>query len=200
LFRDEQRRIISTILDSTLEEAENSFRLLYEHHAPLMRFLGELGTPAPKVLHLTAEFVLNGNLRRAFEQAELDLKQIRALLDAAQREHVQLDGAGLSYALIHNIELMFEGFQAEPAAVEQLQRLEEVVDMARALPFEVNLWKVQNRYYQMLQQVRPEFQARGNEEARTWLAHFDSLGAKLGIRVSDLQPTSPTESPLPAAA
>jgi hypothetical protein len=199
LFRDEQRRIVSTILDSTLEQAENSFRQLYEHHAPLMRFLGELGTPAPKVLHMTAEFVLNGSLRRAFEQTELDLEQIRALLDAAQRERVQLDGPGLSYGLNHSIDSMFEGFQTESADLERLQRLEEVVEMARTLPFEVNLWKVQNRYYEMVQRVRPEFLARG-DEARTWVVHFDSLGEKLGIRVPDVQPTAPAETPLPAAA
>lgn len=200
LFRDEQRRIVATILDTTLGEAESSFRQLYEHHAPLMRFLGEIGTPPPKVLHMTAEFVLNGNLRRAFEERELDLEQIRALLDAAQRERVQLDGPGLGYALNHSIESMFEAFQTDSADLGRLQRLEEVVDMARSLPFEVNLWKVQNRYYQMLQQVRPEFLARSDEEARRWLVHFDSLGEKLGIRVPDREPRASAEAPLPAAA
>jgi hypothetical protein len=200
LFRDEQRRIVSTILDSMLGEAENSFRQLYEHHAPLMRFLGELGTPPPKVLHMTAEFVLNGSLRRAFEEEDLDLERIRALLDAAQREHVQLDGAGLSYALNHSLESMMERFQAEPAELQRLQRLEEVIAMARSLPFEVNLWKVQNRFYQMLQRVRPEFQAHGGDEARTWLTHFDSLGDKLHIWIPESQHAASSEAPLPAAA
>jgi alpha-amylase/alpha-mannosidase (GH57 family) len=199
LFRDEQRRIVSTILDSTLAEAEGSFRQLYERHAPLIRFLGELGTAPPKVLHMTAEFVLNGSLRRAFEEEDLDLDRIRTLLDAAQRERVQLDGAGLSYALNHSIELVIERLQAEPAELKRLERLEAVIDMARSLPFEVNLWKVQNRYYQMLRQVRPEFQARGDEEARAWLARFDSLGEKLRFRIPESQPFIPSETPVPTA-
>ncbi len=200
LFRDEQRRIVATILDSTLGEAENSFRQLYEQHAPLMRFLGELGTPLPNVLHMTAEFVLNGSLRRAFEEEDLDLERIRALLDAAQRERVTLDGAGLSYALRHTIELMMGGLEAEPEALRHLERLEAAVNLARSLPFEVNLWKVQNRYYDMLQRVRPEFQARGGDQARLWLACFDSLGEKLSIRVPEPQPAQPAEAPLPTAA
>ena len=200
LFRDEQRRIVSTILDSTLGEVENSFRQLYEQHAPLMRFLGELGTPLPKVLHMTAEFVLNGSLRRAFEEEDLDLERTRALLEAAQREHVTLDGAGLSYALRHTIELMMQRFEAHPEALQHLERLEAAVNLARSLPFEVNLWKVQNRYYDMLQQVRPEFQARGGDQARLWLACFDSLGEKLSIRVPEPQAAQPSETPLPTAA
>ena len=200
LFRDEQRRIVSSILDSTLAEVENSFRQLYDQHAPLMRFLAELGTPPPKVLHMTAEFVLNGSLRRAFEEEDLDLERIRGLLGAAQRERVTLDGAGLSYALRHTIEFMMERFEAHPAALQHLERLEAAVNLARSLPFEVNLWKVQNRYYQMLQQVRPEFQARGGDQARLWLACFDSLGEKLSIRVPEPQPARPSATPLPTAA
>ena len=195
LFRDEQRRIVSTILDSTLAEAEASFRQLYERHDPLIRFLGELGTKPPKVLQMTAEFVLNGSLRRAFEQEDLDLPRIRTLLDAAQRDHAQLDGAELSYALNRTVQLTMERLQADPADVQRLERLEAVVDMVRSLPFEVNLWTVQNRYYQMLQEVRPGLQDRGDEEARAWLARFESLGEKLGIRVPEPQPSAPSEVP-----
>ncbi|MGO9210594.1 MAG: DUF3536 domain-containing protein [Terriglobales bacterium] len=199
LFRDEQRRVVSIILDSTLGDAESSFRHLYEQHAPLMRFLGELGTPPPRVLHMTAEFVLNASLRRAFEEQNFDLERIRSLLDAAQRERVTLDSAGLSYALRHSLERMIQRLQAGPAELEPLERLEAVVDLARSLPFEVDLWEVQNRYYQMLQQVRPEFQARDDDAGRIWLAHFDRLGEKLRILVLAPLPPAPSETPVPAA-
>jgi len=199
LFRDEQRRVVSIILDSTLGDAEGSFRQLYEQHAPLMRFLGELGTPPPRVLHMTAEFVLNASLRRAFEEQNFDLERIRSLLDAAQRERVTLDSAGLSYALRHSLERMIQRLQAGPAELEPLERLEAVVDLVRSLPFEVDLWEVQNRYYQMLQQVRPEFQARDDDAGRIWLAHFDRLGEKLRILVLAPLPPAPSETPVPAA-
>ena len=196
LFRDEQRRIVDTILDSSLTEAESSFRQLYEDHAPLMRFLGEMGLPLPKVLRMTAEFVLNGSLRRAFEQEELDLDRIGMLLDTAKRESVALDADGLSYALRHTLDLVMTRFQEEPGNLERLQKAEAAIDFAGSLPFEVNLWKVQNLYYEMLERVRPEFQARADAEAETWLAHFDRLGEKLSIRV----PQSVPEAPLPTAA
>ena len=72
LFRDEQRNILSQILISTLDEAEAVYRQLYEHHAPLMRFLSDLKTPLPKAFRTTAEYALNSHLRRAFSE-DLDI-------------------------------------------------------------------------------------------------------------------------------
>jgi hypothetical protein len=37
--------------------------------------------------------------------------------------------------------------------------------------------------------VRPVFQARDDAQSREWLAHFDSLGEKLKIRVSQAKPS-----------
>jgi hypothetical protein len=65
LFRDEQRRILCQIVNSTMEEAEALYRQVYEHHAPLMRFLAELHMPSPPILRTTAEFVLSNAVQRA---------------------------------------------------------------------------------------------------------------------------------------
>ena len=77
LFRDEQRRILTQIVNSTMEEAEALYRQVYEHHAPLMRFLSELHMPSPPILRTTAEFVLGNAVQRAFTDQELDLDRIQ---------------------------------------------------------------------------------------------------------------------------
>src|SRR5262245_10218580 len=59
LFRDEQRRILRSILEDTRDEAEKTLRQIHERHLPLLRFLADLGTPAPRVFRATAEFVVN---------------------------------------------------------------------------------------------------------------------------------------------
>ncbi len=51
LFRDEQRRIVRTILSATVAEAEAAYLTLYEHHAALMRFITSLGTPDAARVH-----------------------------------------------------------------------------------------------------------------------------------------------------
>jgi len=186
LFRDEQRKITDLILESTLAEAEAAYRELYEHHALLMRFLVDAGVPLPRAFHAAAEFILNLDLRRAFEEEEPDLDHVQAILQAVATWRVDLDTAGLGYALELTIDSLAEEFCAQPAELAALQRLDTVTGLARFLPFEVGLWKAQNVYYDMLQTVYPEFQERaeqGDEAAQEWIRHFVSLGDKLLVRV-----------------
>jgi hypothetical protein len=58
--------------------------------------------------------------------------------------------------------------------------------LARGLPFEVDFWKVQNAYYQMLVQLLPARRREaegGFEDARKWVERFLSLGEKLSVKV-----------------
>ena len=67
LFRDEQRKILQIILNSALDEAESSYRQLYDSRAPLMRFVAAHGMPLIRHFQAAAEVTLNAELRRAIE-------------------------------------------------------------------------------------------------------------------------------------
>ncbi len=186
LFRDEQRKILNVILTSTLEQAETVYRQLYEQNVPLMRFLSDLGTPPLKAFRTAAEFAINSHLRRALEEEDLDLERIRILLEEARVVQIALDAETLGYTLQRNIEQKMEQFFGNPADMTFLQRLESVVNLARSLPFEVNLWQTQNVYYGMLQTFYPHFLKKaeqGNASARLWVDHFRNLGDKLLVHV-----------------
>jgi alpha-amylase/alpha-mannosidase (GH57 family) len=186
LFRDEQRKITDLILESTLAEAEAAYRELYDHHALLMRFLVDAGVPLPRAFHTAAEFILNLDLLRALEEEEPDLDQIGGILEAAGAWQIEVDAAGLGYALQQTIERVAEELRVRPTELSVLERLEAVVSLARFLPFEVSLWKTQNVYYDMLQTVYREFQGRaeeGDEASQEWLRHFISLGDGLLVHV-----------------
>jgi alpha-amylase/alpha-mannosidase (GH57 family) len=188
LFRDEQRRILNLIMESTLAQAEAISRQLYEHHAPLMRFLADLDTPLPKAFHTAAEVVLNSDLRRAFQEEAPDLDRVRSLLQEAKAWGVQLDAAGLSYTLKQTIERLAERFREQFVELPLLQRLQVVVGLARSLSFEVDLWKAQNVYYELLRSTYPEYRARGvqgEETAQAWVDQFITLGEKLGVRTEE---------------
>jgi len=67
-----------------------------------------------------------------------------------------------------------------------LQKLEDLAALACGLPFPADLWRVQNIYFQVSQEVYPQFRIRaekGEEPAQAWVAHFAALGEKLYCRV-----------------
>jgi len=186
LFRDEQQRIVRRILDSTLGDADAAYRQIYQNHVSLMRFLASIGMRAPRRLLTAAEVTLNRDLRHEFEQTELDTGRIAALVDEAQIANISFDAPALEFALRHTLERIALRMGAEPRNLEILQQLDSAVAVARKLPFEVVLWRVQNVFHNMLLTVYPESQARaaeGDPKALPWLECFRALGAKLSVRI-----------------
>ncbi len=185
LFRDEQRKVLNVILESTLREAEALYRQIYEHRAPMMRFLTNLHIPLPKAFHSAAEFVLNGYLREALEKDDVDVERIRALLETAWLEGVSVDAATLEFTYRHNLERLGERLASNPAE-NQLEQLDTAASIIQILPFTVDLWKVQNSYYRLLENIYPKMQRQkelGDQAARDWLSVFEALGRKLAVRV-----------------
>jgi hypothetical protein len=186
LFRDEQRRILRQILDSSLGDAEIAYRQIYQNHVSLMRFLGSLGIPAPKRLEVAAEVTLNSDLRRALENDELEPARITTLVDEARISRVPFDAPTLEFAIRKTLERLAERWAEEPLKVEWLARLDDAVGLARSLPFEAVLWRVQNAFYTLMRSelADMECQARdGSEEAGQWVERFRALGEKLSVRV-----------------
>jgi len=204
LFRDEQRRILGHILESTLREAEAACRHVYEHHAPLFSFLAEVQAPLPGLLRSTAEAVLSSAVERALAEPEPDLERVRTLLDTAARQHISLDAAGLEVTLRQRLNATVEQWARKPADLHLLELAESVASVARVVPFEVNLWNSQNVYYELVQAVSAQARLRPGNGADALLERMAGMGERLGLAASattppkaslPLEPSSPAATP-----
>jgi hypothetical protein len=185
LFRDEQRKILQIILNSALEEAESSYRQLYDNRAPLMRFVAAHGIPHIRHFQAAAEVTLNAELRRAIEAENVNVDLVRALMEEARTVHVNLDAATLEFALRRRLQSMAEDWEEHPCDLEKVGSLESAVKLARAFPFEVRLWEIQNVYHSVLMTRRNPHQQQGAGcEVPEWQQTFRSLGELLGMRIS----------------
>ena len=97
LFRDDQRRILRFILNSTLSDVEDSLVKIYEEHASLLHFLNASGLPKPPALTMAAGFAINAGLRRALEEEPIDLVRVRSLISLAKSDGVVLETHALRY-------------------------------------------------------------------------------------------------------
>jgi len=185
LFKDEQRKLLGLILESTLEQTGALYAQVYENHAPLMRFIGGLGVPLPRVLRVTAEYVLNSSLQALFQAERPDLDRARALLDAAEREGAELDRAGLSFVLGKSLERLMGEFHRAWEEPEPLARLSATTQFARSLPFEVDLSRTQDLYWDLRREVYSKRRASDDESSRVWCRAFEKLGDHLGMGPSE---------------
>jgi hypothetical protein len=186
LFRDEQRQILDIIMESAVLDAEKEYRQLYESNAPLMRLLKELKIPAPKAIYVAAEVSINAGLRLAIADERFDLEEIAALLKEAGETGIFLDAGTLEFAYRKKIEGMLESLISNPSDLRLIEQIEAALALLGSLPFQVNLWKAQNIFYEILQGVYKTVRQKGDQgdkKALEWLKHFRSLGARLYVHV-----------------
>ncbi len=186
LFRDEQRKILDLILESTLQEAEGMYRHLYEDSQPLMRFLADLGVPIPPAFQTAARFTVNADLRREIESPQPDFERIDRLFGEAETWHLDLDQHGLAYALQRALERAAERWRVTPEDRELLGLLTGLSSVAPRLKEPVNTWLVQNIVYEVLHTVYPEMSwryERGDDAALEWIQAFRQLCKALWIAV-----------------
>ena len=181
LFKDEQKRIIGIILTQTLEDAEASYHAIYAKHGSMLRFLKDMDQPVPEVLSMTAAFVLNSDLKRAFATDPVDSIRISMLLEMVRREGVKMDEAGVAYAAGNALTRLMRSLQQEPRNMDLLERANILTTIVQMLPFAVDLWHAQNIFYSMLQAEYPVVSQQQDPASRAWLERFFALSQKLHV-------------------
>jgi alpha-amylase/alpha-mannosidase (GH57 family) len=166
LFRDEQRKVLTEVLESTVEHSFAVAREIYEDEAQLLRFMSDCGIPIPRELKAAAEVALNGLLRQALAAPELDEAAIQGLLDEMRVAAIPLDQAGLEIVLRRNLEHSAGLFFEDPKNLAHLTTLRDNLIAARSLPFPLVLWSVQNRCYDLLQKMDPQADPQWVAECR----------------------------------
>ncbi len=194
LFKDEQGRILRTVLDSTMGEVVAAYRNIYRGRAPLMRFLADLRTSTPAPLKNAAQVVVNADLRDAVAD-RIDTDRVRGLIAEAKLLGLELDTDDLAHAMdeaIRRIEMMVTRQLETPELFATFgeaergffHRIEELVRVAAELPFDVDLGRAQHVCYRALHGHRRDLVEReldGDEIAARWRVHLDRLADELRV-------------------
>jgi hypothetical protein len=181
LFRDEQRRIVQMILNTTLWDIENTLTTIYEDHASLLHYLSQAGLPKPPALTLAAGFAVNAGLRRALETDQVDQAQLRSFMALAKADGVPLEIATLSYIADQRMKRAMVELQMSSGSLEMLDRALVMARTLIELPFELNLWQAQNIWYEILRSSNYALTALTADDRPKWEKKFHELGSCLSI-------------------
>ena len=184
LLRDEQRKVLTEVLQATVEHSFTVAREIYEDQAQLLRFMSDCGIPIPRELKAAAEVALNGLLRQALAAPEIDQGAIRNLLEEMRISDIALDQAGLEIVLRRNLEHSGERLFEDPQNLALLTQFRKNVSAARSLPFPLVLWSVENRCYEVLRKL-------DRQDHSAWARQFRELAALLQLRVDPPTDTRP---------
>jgi hypothetical protein len=186
LFKDQQRRILNAILSNTLEQATANLRLIFESHAALMSFLKDVGMPQPRVLRSASRFVLSADVRDIVEKGLRDESRLVAILRDAKLWDLTLELDGVDLAAKNVITEQMQRVAGDPNNTGEMRQLARMVRVARMLPLELNVWRAQNLYHDLLDSMFPHQEANadaGDPQAQEWIDTFRELGDQLMVAV-----------------
>jgi alpha-amylase/alpha-mannosidase (GH57 family) len=198
LFRDEQRRIVKLILNSTLTDVENSLTTIYQDHASLLHYLSQAGLPKPPALTLAAGFAINAGLRRVLDSDPIDVAQMRSYLALAKADLVPLDTTTLSYIADQRMKRAMVDLQASLGSLEMLDRALLLARVLIELTFNLNLWQAQNIWYEILRTSGHALAALEAEDRSRWERDFNELGVCLTFDTEAIR--AGEDAAIPAAA
>jgi alpha-amylase/alpha-mannosidase (GH57 family) len=187
LVRDEQRRILDMLLKSANADLEELNRLTYERLAPLMRFIMELKLTIPAHFSNIAAVALHSQLAHEFLAETIHAERIDDLFKSADSWHISLNKEELELTFRAALEkrIASSGYFAQDTTA--LKNFSSAIRLAQTLPFTVNLYRIQNSYYDLLQHLYPSMKKlseKGDKNATSWTEEFLALGALLSVKVN----------------
>jgi len=184
LFQDEQRHILRLIIADTLKEFEDKFITLYENSKSLMGFLRESHMPVPHYFMTTAETALNLNLQKIFTSETIDAGRLMESVNEIKSWDVVVDAVALEFIIRHRTEGAMAAMLEEPENAQRLDELILLVESMALLPLRVNLWQIQNMYWNMLQSRASALKsAAGAANGEEWSEAIVNLGQRLFFNV-----------------
>jgi hypothetical protein len=92
----------------------------------------------------------------------------------------------LDYNIRKALERLAIGLKGDPDDFSVIHKLEQATALVSRLPFGINLWKVQNICFGMVDKVYRGYQARAeprDEQAGEWQQSFKNIAESLAKRV-----------------
>jgi len=179
LFADEQRAIIQTIIKETLDSFLSSYRQIFDENRILMGFLKDTGLPIPKAFQTAAEYTLNNDLKELL-LSEGDIKDVKEVVGEFRKWAINPDAVELEFVFRRTLEQQMNILFESPFDLQALQNMERLIDIALALPFEINLWSLQNKYYRLAGTTYRDVLSREGQDSPRAVS-IRSVGRKLSF-------------------
>jgi alpha-amylase/alpha-mannosidase (GH57 family) len=185
LFRDEQVKIFNQILKANVNEIDEDLHRTYEHHAPAIMVMRNLGVPLPDVLNAIGKFIINIDLRNVLEAPELDLARLKQVAEDAKKFYSELNRFSLGYIAGKKITELMEKLQKTPEDLGQIETINSTMETIEPLQLGPQLWKAQNILFSISKSLYPQIKNRadkGDEAARKWVEQLEALEGHMYVR------------------
>ncbi len=188
LFKDEQRKILNELLQSTWQEIESSYRHIYVHNYAIMQMIANMKMPMPPAFAVPLQFIINLDICRQLQSDEINYPELRKRLEEARRFSLSLDQKLIKFEAGRKLSKLFETLSEKPEDLKLLLQCERLLSLLKIILTDLNLQKPQNIFFTLSKTIHKEIAKRaedGDETAKQWVEHFRKLADQLELVISD---------------
>lgn len=188
LFKDEQRKILNELLQSTWQEIESSYRHIYVHNYAIMQMIANMKMPMPPAFAVPLQFIINLDICRQLQSEEINYPELRKRLEEARRFSLSLDQKLIKFEAGRKLSSMFRRLSEEPENLKLLLQCERLLALLKIILTDLNLQTPQNIFFTLSKTIQKDIAKRakdGDETAKEWVEHFHKLADQLELVISD---------------
>jgi alpha-amylase/alpha-mannosidase (GH57 family) len=186
LFKDEQRKVLNQILQLTYEGVELSYRHIYEDNYAIISFYHGLQHRIPRPLASATEYVLNTDLKKVFEEKELDVEKLRRVIGETKKWSIKIDTTTINFVASSWINVAVSELNKSPENLELLEKINTVFEVTEPLSLSLDLWKAQNIYFSIGKNLLDPMKKKastGDDFAERWIEEFLRLGYYMRVKI-----------------
>lgn len=185
LFHDEQRKVLLKITHKSLEQAELSFRDIFNNNYQLMTSMLHAKIPLPQPYQTTIEFVLNRDLHIFLRSPEFSLRELQRLTNEFKKWQAPFsDLATLQLAAGERLFEEVKRLEGNELSLNRLHKLIRILELLAELGIQVELWKSQNVFFSLLSSYQLN---KLQFETEEWQDAFAKLGQLLKVNVTEIK-------------
>lgn len=180
LFRDEKRKILEEALERSLAKSEMAVRELYNDNYQLMAGMLQSNIPIPESWKNAAQFIINIDFLRLFEQENLSLRELKHLAGEFKKWDISISSESkVKLVSSERIYKEMEKVYLDQATLEDIQRLNTFLKTLSEMGIKPDIWKSQNVFFSKMKGYKNQKWVFLNDE---WRDAFYELGRLLRVR------------------
>lgn len=186
LLKDEQRKILSQIIQKDINQTEDSYKKIYNRNYNSMTVLKNAALPIPSILMLNLETVLNNEIRNFFKNNILYPARLEKLGNEVNLWSINLDKESIAYVAEIKIFALVQELQTKYADTKFVKMIVRLLNVLNNLEVEIVLSKLQNEYFKLARKLFYNTDqtcvVKSNSDAE-WIIPFKDLGKQLKVKV-----------------
>jgi hypothetical protein len=185
LFKDEQRKVIQQIVKKDINQAEQSYKKIYNRNYDIMNVMKNAGIPVPQLFLNNLEMVINLEMKDFFRQEKSFTSKLEKLSNDAKKWEIKLDKEEIGFVASQKLLQVIEELRTKAFDLRYIASINRVLKVLENLEIKPDVWKSQNGFFYVSKKLIEALEKSelSSQQKSDYLKQLYMLGDYLKVKI-----------------